>query len=316
LAQVLVGTSPWSSRCRAVLAEATDQPHLIAALDGVVRRFGGVARAWRFDRMGTVVTIGTDRVLPSFAEVAKHYAAEVRVCPAYRANRKGAVEKSNHFIAQRWWRTTDATTATEAQASLDAFLVGPGDARVRHVDGRRTTVGALGDAEPLRAPPDRAYPAVIRVSVTVARDATVAFEGNRYGVAPSMIGRAVVVRHRLGSGTVEVASGGGLVVAAHERAAPGGHRVVRSDGQRAALEKVVLATAGSAGGRPCHRKPHRPPGDAAVAEAARLRRRATATAAAGDGDDVDVVIDLAAYARLVDGHAAGDEADRDDRGRS
>ena len=308
LAQVLVGTLPWSSRCRAVFAETTEQPHLIAALDGVVRRLGGVTRAWRFDRMGTVVAIGTDRVLPSFAEVAKHYAAEVRICPAYRANRKGSVEKSNHFIAQRWWRTCDVTTPGEAQASLDVFLAGPGDARVRHVDGRRTTVGALGDTEPLRAVPDRAFPAVVRTSVTVARDATVAFEGNRYGVPPSLIGQAVVVRHRLGSDKAEVATGGGLVVAVHDRATPGGHRIVRSDGQRAALEKVVLAAAGGAGGRPCHRKPHRPPGEAATAEAARLRRRAA-------GGDEDVVIDLGAYARLIDDIDAQPDGD-DVGGRS
>ena len=54
------------------VADETDQPHLIAALDGVVRRLGGVTRAWRFDRIGTVVAIGSDRVLPSFAEEAKH----------------------------------------------------------------------------------------------------------------------------------------------------------------------------------------------------------------------------------------------------
>ncbi len=303
LLQLLVGTSPWSSRCRAVLSDATDQPHLIAALDGVVRRFGGVTRAWRFDRMSTVVAIGSDRLLPSFAEVAKHYGVEVRICPAYRANRKGAVEKSNHFIAQRWWRTADVATKGEAQASLDAFLSGTGDARIRHVDGRRTTVGALAEAEPLRAVPARAFPAVVRVSVTVARDATVAFEGNRYGVPPSVIGQPVVVRHRLGSTTIEIAVGGGLVVAAHERAAPGGHAIVRSDAQRVALERVVLAAAGSAGGRPCHRKPHRPPGQAAAAEAARLRART--------GGDDEVVIDLAAYARLVDDRTGDSETDGD-----
>lgn len=293
LAQLLVGTSPWSSRCRAVFADATDQPHLIAALDQVVRRFGGVTRAWRFDRMGTVVAVGSDRILPSFGEVAKHYAVDVRICPAYRANRKGAVEKSNHFIAQRWWRTADVATPGQAQASLDAFLSGAGDARVRHVDGRRTTVGALGEAEPLRDVPARAFPAVVRASVTVARDATVAFEGNRYGVPPGVIGQPVVVRHRLGSHIVEVATGGGLVVAAHERAVPGGHAIVRSDAQRAALERVVLAAAAGSSGRPCHRKPHRPPGDAATAEAAWLRHRAA-------GGHENVVIDLGTYARLVD----------------
>jgi hypothetical protein len=99
--------------------------------------------------------------LPARRQPAKHYAVQVRICAAYRANRKGAVEKSNHFIAQRWWRTADVATKAEAQASLDAFLVGVGDARVRCVDGRRTTVGALADAEPLRPVPARAYPAVL-----------------------------------------------------------------------------------------------------------------------------------------------------------
>lgn len=33
-----------------LLAESEDQPHLIEALDGVVRRLGGCTKAWRFDR--------------------------------------------------------------------------------------------------------------------------------------------------------------------------------------------------------------------------------------------------------------------------
>jgi hypothetical protein len=41
-AHLLVGSLAHSSRWRAVLAESEDQPHLIEALDGVVRRLGGV----------------------------------------------------------------------------------------------------------------------------------------------------------------------------------------------------------------------------------------------------------------------------------
>src|SRR5690606_14510099 len=41
------------------------------------------------------------------------------------AHRKGVVEKNNHTAAQRWWRTlADATTAEQAQASLEAFAIG------------------------------------------------------------------------------------------------------------------------------------------------------------------------------------------------
>ena len=43
-ADVLLGTLPHSSRVRGVLAESLDQPHLIEAIDAVLRRFGGTPR--------------------------------------------------------------------------------------------------------------------------------------------------------------------------------------------------------------------------------------------------------------------------------
>lgn len=290
-AHLLVGVLAFSGRARAVFADAEDQPHLIDALDGVSRRLGGIPRAWRFDRMGTVVQVGTDRVVASFAEAAKHYAVEVRVCPPYRGNRKGVVEKAIDFLTQRWWRRADVATVGEAQASLDRFLAGPGDARVRRHEGRRTTVGELAAAEGLAAVPPRAYPAEITREATVARDATVAFDGNRYGVPPSLIGQPVIARHRLGSQLVAITTPAGLVAASHERTASGAGRLVRTDGQRAALETVVLQAAGQQG-RPCRHKTHRPPGETAKAEADRLRRHET--------DDA-VVIDLSVYQAHIDG---------------
>jgi transposase len=71
-AHLLVGSLAHSSRWRGVLAEAEDQPHLIEALDGVIRRLGGCTLAWRFDRMATVCHPGTGEVTASFAPVAKH----------------------------------------------------------------------------------------------------------------------------------------------------------------------------------------------------------------------------------------------------
>ena len=88
---------------------------------------------------------------------------------------------------------------------------------------RRRRTRCTGAARPL---PARAYPAQVTREATVDRDATVAFEGNRYGVTPSLIGQPVTVRHRLGSSVVEVVTAAGLVVAAHERAAVGAHGVL------------------------------------------------------------------------------------------
>ena len=292
-AYLWVGALAFSSQTRAVFADATDQPHLIDAIDGVLRRFGGTPRAWRFDRMSTVVGVGTDRVLASFAAVAKHYGVDVVVCPAYRGNRKGVVEKANHLIAQRWWRTAQVDTPAQAQVSLDRFLATTGDQRVRRHQGRRVTVGELAALEGLACLPERAFPAVVEREGPVARDATVAFEGNRYGVAPGLIGQRVTARRALGSEQVEVVSPAGIVVAVHQRAAQGAGQIVRSPGQRAALEAAVLEAQAGQAGRRCHRKPHRPPSDAAVAEADRLR----------DDDGEATVVDLGVYQRLIDQHA-------------
>jgi hypothetical protein len=104
-----------------VLAESEDFPHLVEALDGVVRRLGGITNEWRFDRMSTVVNPPTGHLTAAFAAVAKHYGAVVAVCPPRRGNRKGVVEKANHAAAQRWWRTlADDVTFVAAQAGVDA----------------------------------------------------------------------------------------------------------------------------------------------------------------------------------------------------
>jgi hypothetical protein len=132
-AYVLLGTLPHSGRIRGVISESMDQPHLIEAMDGVMRRLGGTARNWRVDRLATVIVPGSRDVQPSFAAVAKHYAVVVEPCPPRRGNRKGSVESSVRYVSGRWWKTMTATTIEEAQRSLDRFCSQPAEARIRPV---------------------------------------------------------------------------------------------------------------------------------------------------------------------------------------
>ena len=292
-AYVLLGTLPHSSRTRGVLAESLDQAHLIEAMDAVMRKLGGTARVWRTDRLATVIVPGSRDVQRSFAPVAKHYGAIVEPCPPRRGNRKGAVEAAVRFTCGRWWRTMTATTPEEAQLSLDRFLAGAGDARERRTaTGVRTTVGALGDAEPLLALPPVAFPATIEVTRVVAANATVAFRGNRYAVSPGLTDVTVTLRHRLGSATVEIHSAANALLAAHRLAPAGAGTIVRSAEQHADLERVVLSAFTT--DRPCDRKANRPPGPDAINEAARLLGT----------EGRAVVVDLAAYAELVEGSAS------------
>lgn len=283
-AHILLGSLSHSGRMRGVIATSMDQPHLVEAMDGVLRRHGGTAREWRTDRLATVIVPGTRDIQPSFAPVARHYGAIIRPCPPRRGNRKGVVEAAVRYLCGRWWRTLVATTIEEAQADLDRFCATVADARPRG----DTTVGALADAEPLLALPPAPYPATLEVPVLVRPDATVAFRGNAYSVPPGLAGTTVDLRHRLGSTTIELVAPSGALLGVHDLRHPGSGELVRTAAHRAALEQAVLAAFTTA--RPCDRKGNRPPGPAALAAAAELR---------GHGSR-EVTVDLDRYAELVE----------------
>jgi transposase len=286
---VLLGTLPHSSRVRGVVAESLDQPHLIEAMDSVMRRLGGTTRIWRTDRLATVIVPGKRDVQRSFAPVAKHYQAIVEPCPPRRGNRKGSVESSVRYVSGRWWRTMTATTPEEAQLSLDRFCAGPGDARERRTsEGLHTTVGAVADLEPLIALPAAPYPATIVVTRLVDANATVAFRGNSYSVPPGMGGASLELHHRLGTATLEVHATSGAQLVSHRLAPAGAQSIVRTPEHRSALEKAVLSSFTTA--RPCDRKSNRPPGQKALAEAALLL----------GAEGREVTVDLSSYAEMIE----------------
>ncbi|GCD99108.1 Mu transposase domain-containing protein [Embleya hyalina] len=292
-AHLLVGALAHSSRWRAVIAESEDFPHLVQALDRVVRKLGGTGRRWRFDRMATVCHPATGRVLPAFAAVAKYYGVGVDICPARRGNRKGVVEKANHSAAQRWCRTVpDGLTVEQAQSGIDKLAVRM-DERRRRVAGALTTVGELADVESLLELPGLPFPAELEAERTVSPQGLVSFEGNLYSVPPGLPGARVIVLHRLGEDHLHIVTTGRVVVARHHRAPRGSGRVVRDSGHVIALERAVLDSFTDRA--PCRTKVRRPLTQAALDEAERLRSRAAGTSSAER-----VVIDLTAYAAVAD----------------
>lgn len=283
-AHLLQGTLSHSGKTRGVFAESEDQPHLVEAIDGVLRRLGGTARRWRIDRMSTAVNVKTGDLLPSFAAVARHYGAAVDVCPSRRARRKGAVEKQQDFSAQRWWRTAAVADQFQAQLSYDRFCAEIGDRRPR----RGSTVAELARDEHLLPLPAQAYPATLELDRQVSDSSLVAFRGNRYSILPGLEGATVTIRHRLSSAVLEICSRSGGVLAAHVVQPAGAGVIQRLPEHRAALEKVVLAAFSTA--RSCPRRVNRPPSSEALAAVDRLRAHAAP----------DVAIDLDRYADLAE----------------
>jgi hypothetical protein len=307
---LLVGALAHSGRWRGVLAECSDQPHVIDGLHRICTGLGGLTHSWRFDRMATVCHPATGRVTASFAAVAKHYGVSVAICPPRRGNRKGVVEKANHTAAQRWWRTlADDVTIEQAQASLDRWCALRGDTRLRPTGDGRATVVTVAATEPLASLP-APFPAVLTLTRTASAQALVAFRGNRYSVPPELARTPVTVSHRLGATSIDIATRSGIVIARHALASPGAGTTVRDSGHVAALERAAMAAFTHA---PPHRRKQRiQPGPAARAAAAALRTDPTSPSTATSAMDspattaattaaTEVVVDLARYAAAAQG---------------
>lgn len=298
---LLVGSLAYSGKWRAVLSPSMDQPHLVAAIDRIVRGLGGVSRVWRFDRMATVCEPSSGRVTASFAGVAKHYGVSVAICPPRRGNRKGVVEKVNHTAAQRWWRTlADDMTVEQAQASVDRFARVRGDTRMRLTSDGRSSVAVVAKAEPLGPLPVVPYPVIVSESRTASRQALVSYRGNRYSVPPELAAAQVTVSHPVGGEYLDVATMSGIVVARHRMAADGLGVMVRDSGHVIALDAAAIATATT--GRPHRRKERIPPGSAAKTAATQLLRLHNASPPAHESSTPSTdstVIDMSVYERAA-----------------
>ena len=178
--------------------------------------------------------------------------------------------------AGRWWRTMTATDPEEAQRLAGRVLRRPGRRpRAPHAptgprrrSARWPTPSRCSRCRPLP------YPATIERDPRSSRDnAAVAFRGNRYSVPPGLAGircrAAATASAPRTRGDPLAPPGRCWLATASPRPAPG--PLVRTAEHRAALERVVLSAFTT--DRPCDRKANRPPGAAALAEAARLLGR-------------------------------------------
>jgi transposase len=220
---VLVGVLAYSGQCRAIISDGTSLAHLVEAIDGVLRRLGGTPRRWHADRMADIVTAGAGRLTAQFARVARHYGVDVRTGSGSGPGRRPIVERAMQYLTRSWWSAAPVSTIGQAQADLDRWAVAVADRRKR---GARS-IGELALEEGLGALPPFAFAARLEVQRLVSSAAFVAFEGNRYGVAPSLAGTPVTVAARVGELHVEISSAGRRV-ARHRRAPPGAGQALRA----------------------------------------------------------------------------------------
>ncbi|NKY21028.1 Mu transposase domain-containing protein, partial [Tsukamurella spumae] len=305
-AHLLVGTLACSGRWRGYLAPNMTRPQVIAGLDRITRRLGGVTRRWRFDRMATVCHPASGELTAEFASVAKYYGVSVDICPPRSGHRKGVVERENRSIAQRWWRTLpDELSPEQAQASLDEHCRLRADVRMRATKDGRSSVLTVAATEPLTTAPAAPYPAVLTEPRKASRQALVPWRGNQYSVPPELAMGEVTVTERLGDHHIDIATTSGIVIARHRLAAPGTGAQIRDTVHVSALNTAAMAAAAAGTGAPHRRKERIPPGERAQQAAQALRQNNShtpspptsrpagqpANTAASDA----VIIDLTAY---------------------
>ena len=162
----------------------------------------------------------------SFAPVAKHYGAIVEPCPPRRGNRKGAVESSVRFASGRWWRTMSATEPEEAQRSSTSSAPPPVTSANAGADGSAPPSRA-GRRRALLALPAVPFPATIEVERSSPTTPASPSRATATRCRPGSRARDVV-RHRLGSPTIDVVAPSGAILVTHRLAPPGWGALVRS----------------------------------------------------------------------------------------
>jgi hypothetical protein len=143
-----------------VFLDAENEAHLAEGVDAVLRRLGGTAKKWRFDRMETVVDPRTGRINRSWDQVAQYYGVELAIWPPRRGQRKGVVEKQIHDTTQRWWRHAEVATPEQAQAAYGRFCAEKSDQRPR----QGSTVAQLAATKSLLALPPQPCPTALKFS--------------------------------------------------------------------------------------------------------------------------------------------------------
>ena len=279
----------WSARCRtragsaACSREGEDFAHLVDALDGVLRRLGGTARCWRTDRMATIVEPGSDRLRAGGGRAGQALRRHGRGLPAAAGAAQGRRRGARSATCSARGGAPRRSRRRRRRRPIARPLVRRRSPTGAAAAGSRSPSSAA--AEPLLPLPAVAYPAELPGGAgRLARARWSRSRATATASRPSLAGQTVTVRARLGEPTLRVVSAAGVARRdAPARCPPAPARSCAAGAHQAALEQAVLAAFTT--GRPCARKPNRPPSDAGARARGGARPATRRRAGAADARD-------------------------------
>ena len=217
---------------RMLMAEVTLDQKLGTVMrlhEEAFRQLGGVPEEILYDRMKTV-WVGLDERgeivwNPVFLDFARYWGFTPRLCRPYRAQTKGKVESGVKYVRRNFLcglLGQEPSGLEELNARLQQWVQTTANRRIHGTTQEEPVTRWATEKERLHPMNGRPpYPYVDEELRRVARDAYVSWQGSRYSVPWSFVGKDVWIRER--ESTLEIHYGAERV-ALHERA--GRHRVI------------------------------------------------------------------------------------------
>jgi transposase len=158
--------------------------------------FAGVPAEVLYDRMRNVFLrklAGKTQFTQGLLTLADHYGFMPRVAPAYSPWVKGKVERPMDFVREGFWRGYHFTDVGSATRDLQAFLAEKSQ-RIHGTTGERVCDRFAAERAFLLPLPLVRCDVSQRLYRKVHKDCTVSFEGCRYQVPYTLVGRRVLIR--------------------------------------------------------------------------------------------------------------------------
>lgn len=160
--------------------------------------FGGVPGEILYDNLKQVVIShqkGKLKLNARFEEFATHYRFKVEACTPYAAWLKGKVERPFQYIRDNFWRGYVYHGLSQANRDILQWL-DKANARIHGTTGEQVSLRFEKEAPFMGELPRRPFDTSERFERKVYSDCQIAFQGNRYVVPHTCVGKTVTVKRK------------------------------------------------------------------------------------------------------------------------
>lgn len=189
---------------RALYVEFMERCTLEAFLDGHIHAFHylqGTPAEILYDNLKNVFigkVAGKVRFNQEFLYFAHHYGFRPKTCPPYSPWVKGKVERPMDYIRERFWRGYRFTSLTQTNAEAIEWLNEVANQRIHGTHHHRVRDRWQQEIACLGKLPPGDYDTSVKVFRKVYKDCQLSYNGNRYVVPHSVVGKTILLKVKNG----------------------------------------------------------------------------------------------------------------------